>query len=318
MDQANESIKELQLKVNLMESINSAEEGSSDELRNERRETQKTKRELEEALALIEEQEDELAKKKVKIDSLETKVTNQEGVINELRDNQKRNVIGKKDVNKDVDDDVPERRLLEKQLREKDLTLQKMEKSLEAKKIELEVANQQLITFEKERSETSSGSVDSSAGSMQDYSIADRRQSVRSSITDGHDESEGSSDESSQSSSSSSITSSDTKVSRRIYEKLKKEMVDALRLIDEQEVYLTEKEGTIVRMEMRLEKALASSTSSSSPRADSEALQRVKDDLEVAKVSYYSFSNYEVIITRILGSSAHSSVTRLSGFLGTY
>lgn len=304
MDQANAAIVELQSQVKSMESKNTST-ADADVIRDERRAKQKTKRELEEALALIEEQEDELAKKNVKIDSLEMKVTDQGKIIKELKDSLQEKTVDKK--NND-DNDVPERQHFEEQLAEKDLTLKTMERSLEAKKIEVEVLNQQLVTFQNEN--TTSGSDSSSAGSFKSYSIADdRRQSVRSDITDGHDESESegsSGDDLSESSSSSSITTAETKVSRRIYDKLKNEMVDALRLIDEQEVYLTEKEGTIVRMEMKLEKALASSTSSS-PKADSEALQRVKDDLEVAKVRKYSLQLPSIIVS-ILGSSSNISV----------
>lgn len=185
---------------------------ASQEALQERETTRKTKLELEEALVLIEEQENDLTQKKEEIVSLEER--------------------------------------------------------LEAKNTELDLIRLRMEKIEQQEKE---GIADNTAAPIKSYKITDSDiESVKSSITD---------DDSEDSSTLSSAA------------RLKDEMKDALKLMEEQEISIAEKEEMIAKLEMRLEKALSSRSSE-----DSVELQRTKDDLEVAKVRARGIMTFESIL----------------------
>lgn len=208
LDEANACIDQLHLELDekkTMIEVLRNQKGNNDidasqEALQERETTRKTKLELEEALVLVEEQENDLTQKKEEIVSLEER--------------------------------------------------------LEAKNMELDVVR---LRMEKVEQQEKEGIADDTPAPIKSYNIADSDiESVKSSITD---------DDSEDSSTLSSAA------------RLKDEMKDALKLMEEQEISIAEKEEMIAKLEMRLEKALSSRSSE-----DSVELQRTKDDLEVAKV----------------------------------
>ena len=225
LDEANARIDQLHFEVDekkrMIEVLRNQKENNdidaSQEALQESETTRKTKLELEEALVLIEEKENDLTQKKEEIVSLEER--------------------------------------------------------LEAKNMELDVIRLRMEKIEQQENE---GIADNTAAPIKSYKIADSDiESVKSSITD---------DDSEDSSTLSSAA------------RLKDEMKDALKLMEEQEISIAEKEEMIAKLEMRLEKALSSRSSE-----DSVELQRTKDDLEVAKVRargivtlslYFCFKNF--------------------------